>query len=348
MSDASPNVSAKSLRDRLVGSVMRCWYGDGRWTRLLLPLTWLFKWVAHRRCRKIIDSERWRPEVPVVVVGNISVGGTGKTPVVAALVKALQHKGYRPGIASRGFGAGYRDSPLLVTPETNPSVAGDEPVMLAQQLHVPVMVDPDRVSAARALIEHSGCNLIITDDGLQHYHLQRHVEIVVIDGQRMLGNGLCLPAGPLREPPERLQTVDQVLVNGRPEGDLNVPFDCFYLETGDLLPVGCTDHSAPEAETVHAVAGIGNPERFFKTLESLGFTVIPHVFPDHHGFIPADIQFNDDLPVLMTGKDAVKCRGFAGPDTWYLPVQAHIQEAVLDKICQLIETKGPQLRSKTG
>ena len=176
---------------------------------------------------------------------------------------------------------------------------------------------------------------------LQHYRLQRHVEIVVIDGQRMLGNGLCLPAGPLREPPERLQAVDQVLVNGRPSSDLPVDFDCIYLEAADLVPVGCSDCAPPEAGTVHAVAGIGNPERFFQTLESLGFRVIPHAFPDHHPFAPDDIVFHDDLPVLMTAKDAVKCRSFAGSNAWYLPVQAHIPEAVLNKIIQLVETKGP-------
>ena len=346
MSTVPSKMSATFWRDRFTRSIMNSWYGSGCWTRLLLPLAALFKWLAHRRCQAMIRSERWQPPVPVVVVGNLSVGGTGKTPVVAALVRLLRQKGYRPGIASRGFGANARDLPLLVTPDTNPAIAGDEPVMLAQQLRVPVMVDPNRVSAAQTLIERNGCNLVITDDGLQHYRLQRHVEIVVIDGQRMLGNGLCLPAGPLREPPERLQTVDQVLVNGRPSGELAVDFDCFYLETADLVPVACTDRSPPKAGTVHAVAGIGNPERFFQTLESLGFSVIPHGFPDHHGFVPDDIAFDDDLPVLMTAKDAVKCRSFAGPNAWYLPVQAHLPEAVLNKIVHLVETKAPDSLSK--
>ncbi|UYM16654.1 tetraacyldisaccharide 4'-kinase [Endozoicomonas euniceicola] len=341
MSTVSSKTSAKSWRDRFSDSVLNCWYGSGRWSLLLLPLTVLFKSLAHRRYWKIIRSDRWQPPVPVVVVGNLSVGGTGKTPVVAALVRSLQAKGYRPGIASRGFRAGAQNLPLQVTSDTNPAIAGDEPVMLAQQLRIPVVVDPDRVSAAKALIENCGCDLIITDDGLQHYRLQRHVEIVVIDGQRMLGNGLCLPAGPLREPPERLQTVDQVLVNGRPTSDLPVDFDCIYMEAGDLVPVGCSDCTPPEAGTVHAVAGIGNPERFFHTLESLGFSVIPHAFPDHHPFAPDDIVFHDNLPVLMTAKDAVKCRSFAGSNAWYLPVQAHIPEAVLNKIIQLVETKGP-------
>lgn len=341
MSLFSSSASTKIWRDRVSDSVMSCWYGDGRWTHLLLPLTSLFKWLAHRRCQKMIRSDRWEPPVPVIVVGNISVGGTGKTPVVAALVKAFQAKGYRPGIASRGFGSRQQGSPLLVTKETNPVIAGDEPVMLAQQLNIPVMVDIDRVSAARALIEHSGCDLVITDDGLQHYKLKRHVEIVVIDGQRMLGNGLCLPAGPLREPPERLGTVDQVLINGFPESDLAFDFDSFHLQTDKLISVVCTDQSPPEAGTVHAVAGIGNPDRFFKTLRSLGYTVIPHAFPDHHPFIQQDLQFGDPLPVIMTAKDAVKCRGFAESNVWFLPVQARLPEVVLEKICQLIETNKP-------
>ena len=165
MSTVPSKTSAKSWRDRFSDSVLNCWYGSGRWSLLLLPLTVLFKWLAYRRYWKIIRSDRWQPPVPVVVVGNLSVGGTGKTPVVAALVRSLQAKGYRPGIASRGFGADTQNLPLLVTSDTNPAIAGDEPVMLAQQLRIPVMVDPNRVSAAKALIENCGCDLIITDDG---------------------------------------------------------------------------------------------------------------------------------------------------------------------------------------
>lgn len=332
--------SSRRWQDWFSDSVLSCWYGSGRWTLLLLPLSWLFKRLARKRCQKYLGAERWEPPVPVVVVGNISIGGTGKTPVVATLVQALLAKGYKPGIASRGFGAQSRNSPLLATPDSNPLVAGDEPVMLAKQLRIPVMVDVDRVTASRALIEQCHCDIVITDDGLQHYRLKRHVELVVIDGQRMLGNQYCLPAGPLREPPERLHSVDQVLVNGQPEGELPVPFDCFYLEVGELCPVGPVECPPPEPGVVHAVAGIGNPERFFKTLKSLGFKVIPHSFPDHHQFMPADLQFGDDRPVLMTAKDAVKCQRFAGANCWYLPVQAHLPAPVLEKIIHLIETKG--------
>lgn len=341
--------SARRWQDRFSDSVLNSWYGKGCWTRLLLPLSWLFSWAANRRRDKYLKSNRWEPPVPVVIVGNISVGGTGKTPVVSSLVKALQSRGYKPGIASRGFGAKGLDYPLTVSRDSDPSLAGDEPVMLAQQLDVPVMVDPNRVSAAQALIEQKGCNLIITDDGLQHYKLKRHVELLVVDGQRMLGNGYCLPAGPLREPPSRMNTVDQVLVNGQPATDLPTDFDCFYLQTDQLLPLLNDQGSdAPEACRVHAVAGIGNPERFFLTLESLGYDVIPHGFPDHHAFQPEDIEFGDGLPVIMTAKDAVKCSQFARQNHWYLPVRASIPEPVLERILSLIETKGPHVRSEQG
>ncbi|MGI9274712.1 MAG: tetraacyldisaccharide 4'-kinase [Endozoicomonas sp.] len=333
-------------KDAFSHSVQQSWYSQGGWTRLLMPLTWLFMLLSRRRRQKYQQSSRWQPTVPVVVVGNISVGGTGKTPVVASLVRELLSKGYRPGIASRGFGASGASCPFLVDMDADPGVAGDEPVMLAQQLKVPVMVDPDRVSAARALIERCDCNLVITDDGLQHYNLQRHVEVLVIDGARLLGNGLCLPAGPLREPVDRLDTVDLVLVNGTPSGDLPAHFDCFYLEPGNLVPLAATESVPPNNGKVHAVAGIGNPERFFQTLESLGFEVIAHPFPDHHDFLPDDLVFPDDLPVVMTAKDAVKCRRFARPGLWYLPVRAHMPETVMKKFMHLIETKGPQRRSE--
>ena len=328
-------------------SVLNSWYGNGWWTRLLLPLAWLYTFVAQRHRKNSLSSVRWVPPVPILIVGNITIGGTGKTPVVSSLVERLVRAGYHPGIASRGFGSGNGVSlPAFVTADSDPSLVGDEPVMLAQQLQVPVMVDPQRVLAAKALIDKNGCDLIIADDGLQHYKLDRHIEVVVIDGQRMLGNGLSIPAGPLREMPKRLKEVDQELINGFPEKQIDSAYDCFYLATDALKQVsGSACSNAPAAGTVvHGVAGIGNPERFFKTLQSLGFKVIPHAFPDHHAFVIADIQFYDKLPVIMTEKDAVKCRHFAQRYHWYLPIRAQVPEAVFKRILTLIETKGPQRR----
>ncbi|WP_422413011.1 MULTISPECIES: tetraacyldisaccharide 4'-kinase [unclassified Endozoicomonas] len=327
-------------------SVLKSWYGRGCWTRLLLPLSFLYARIAQNRRLKLERSERWQSPVPVVIVGNITVGGTGKTPFVASLVAKLIQQGFKPGIASRGFGAGKGiHLPAEVLPDSDPALVGDEPVMLAQQLNIPIMIDPDRVSAAKALIEQKNCNLIIADDGLQHYNLDRHVELVVIDGQRMLGNGLILPAGPLREPPGRLREVDQVLINGEPSGTLDCHSEHFSLEPGVLKPVNGQKADLPPASgKIHAVAGIGNPERFFRTLEKLGYEVIPHPFPDHYGFRKEDFQFRDNLPVIMTAKDAVKCSAFAESRFWFLPVQAQVPEPVFERILTLIETRGPQSR----
>ncbi|WP_257291574.1 tetraacyldisaccharide 4'-kinase [Endozoicomonas sp. ONNA1] len=328
-------------------SVLNSWYGRGFWTRLLLPLSFLYARIARNRRMKLEHSERWRSPVPVIIVGNITVGGTGKTPFVASLVARLIRQGFKPGVASRGFGADKSiQLPAEVLPESDPALVGDEPVMLAQQLNVPIMVDPDRVSAAKALIEQKNCNLVIADDGLQHYNLDRHVELVVLDGQRMLGNGLNLPAGPLREPPGRLREVDQVVINGKPSGVVDCHFDCFFLEPDALRPVnGKNTDQPPVSGKVHAVAGIGNPERFFRTLEKLGYEVIPHPFPDHYGFRKEDFQFRDNLPVIMTAKDAVKCSAFAESRFWFLPVRARVPETVFERILTLIETNGPQSRS---
>ncbi|WP_252176212.1 tetraacyldisaccharide 4'-kinase [Endozoicomonas sp. 4G] len=331
----------------LSDSVLNSWYGSGFWTRLLLPLSFLFTRIARNRRVKLERSERWQSPVPVVIVGNITIGGTGKTPFVASLVARLIQQGFRPGIASRGFGAGRGiHLPAEVLPESDPALVGDEPVMLAQQLNIPIMVDPDRVCAAKALIERKNCNLVIADDGLQHYNLDRHVELVVIDGQRMLGNGLSLPAGPLRESPDRLREVDQVVVNGEPSGALDCQFESFFLEPGALKPVNGQNTGQPPASgKVHGVAGIGNPERFFRTLETLGYEVIRHPFPDHYAFGKEDFQFHDHLPVIMTAKDAVKCSAFAEARFWFLPVQARVPETLFERILKLIETKGPKSRS---
>ncbi len=279
--------------------------------------------------------------MPVMVVGNITVGGTGKTPLVASLVKGLQQRGYSPGVVSRGFGANTDAYPVAVTSDSDPRQVGDEPVMLAHQLQVPVVVDPDRVSAAQFLCEQYACDLIIADDGLQHYNLRRHLELLVLDGRRMLGNGYCLPAGPLREPPERLNTVDMVFSNGQPGTDPGVPYTCFNLVPQSLRPVSqgveASADELPKACRVHGVAGIGNPGRFFTTLADQGFDVIPHAFPDHYQFTGADIAFGDGLPVIMTAKDAVKCRLFAQSQHWYLPVATDLPDSVLDTIANLIE-----------
>ena len=322
----------------------RVWYGQGLWLRavaaLLWPLALLFGGVtaARRALYRAGLLRSHRVGAPVIVVGNISVGGVGKTPLVAHLVERAQALGLTPGVVSRGYGGAPGKWPLLVAPETPPSCCGDEPKMLAERTGAPVCVHPDRVAAARCLVE-QGVDCIIADDGLQHYRLARDAELAVIDSARGLGNGLLLPAGPLREPPRRLRQVDLTVSRGGVRsGSLTM-----QVRGEQLVPL---QGGKPEAladwatRSVHAVAGIGNPQRFFEGLRLAGLHVSPHPFPDHYGFVEADFDFDDGQPLIMTEKDAVKCRAFARPNWWVLPVGASFSadhtaqlDALLRRVC---------------
>ena len=311
------------------------WYNKTSWTRLLSPLAWIFSSIASFRRHRI---EPWQPTVPVIVVGNINVGGTGKTPLVAWIAAQLEAKGHKPGIVSRGYGGKSQQYPLAVNRYSDTAEAGDESVMLARKIDCPIVVDPDRCRAVKHLLEEYDCDVVISDDGLQHYALGRAVEIAVIDAKRGLGNGLCLPAGPLREPPSRLAEVDMVVVNGSDEIDLAVPYVRMVIEVNGVLRLSDSigDSAEPESLTVHGVAGIGHPERFFDTLKHLGYEVIEHRFEDHHRFKLTDLTFGDSLPVIMTEKDAVKCRQL-GTDQihhnfWYVDVTVAPDEDFLPKL----------------
>jgi len=275
--------------------------------------------------------------VPVIIVGNISVGGTGKTPLVTWLVDVLRTHGYAPGIVSRGYGGQATHWPQQVRVDSDPRMVGDEAVLLAQRCRCPMAVSPNRVDAAEALLEHTDCDIIVADDGLQHYALGRDMEIAVVDGVRRFGNQHCLPAGPLREPLSRLASVNAVVTNGVP-GVREYRMD---LVPGTLRNLQSTQKKATlksfAGKTVHAIAGIGNPARFFRQLETQGMTVIEHPFPDHHPFAREDIVFEDDLPVLMTEKDAVKCQEFAGEQHWCVPVDAKLDERIIPLILRLIK-----------
>ena len=295
----------------------------------LLPLSWLFSLlvVLRRQAYKAGVLRSYHLPVPVIVVGNISVGGTGKTPLVTWLVKTLQQQGYRPGVITRGYGGQAQEWPQWVSAESDPVMVGDEPVLLAQRCSCPIVAAPDRVLVARALLDKSDCNILISDDGLQHYRLQRDIEIVVIDGARRFGNGCALPAGPLREPISRLQQVDYVVANGAAaSGEVEM-----QLLPGALRSLQDYNKSAPltdfHGQKIHAVAGIGNPSRFFELLKRSGLSVIEHPFPDHHDFAEDDLAFGDGLLVLMTEKDAVKCRRYADERMWYLPVEAQLDDS---------------------
>jgi tetraacyldisaccharide 4'-kinase len=313
-------------------SLQRRWYGGGSPPWWTLPLESLYRHAVQRRARRFRDdpSAVVRLPVPVVVVGNITVGGTGKTPLIVALAEAMAARGFTPGVVSRGYGGSER-GPYLLAPDDDPAKVGDEPCLIRQS-GVPVAIGRQRPEAARLLVG-AGCDLVLADDGLQHHRLGRDVEICVLDGERRLGNGHLLPAGPLREPADRLANVDFVVVNGGEPAAGEVPM---RLEGGIAVNMRDPSLTAPLADfagrPAHAVAGIGNPARFFASLAGHGIAVHGHPFADHHAFTRDDFTFADGCPVLMTDKDAVKCRGFARPNWWRVPVRAWLPESFHDAL----------------
>lgn len=302
------------------------WYSDRPPPFWLLPFSWLYGLIARRRRVRLTAQAQHQP-VPVIVVGNISLGGTGKTPFVIWLIKRLREWGYNPGVISRGYGGAAVQYPLQVHGETKAEYCGDEPLLMARRLNVPVVVDPDRSAAAAYLLrQNPDVNVLVADDGLQHYRLARDLEICIVDGTRGLGNGALLPAGPLRELPSRLQEVPLTVVNGGRWCGESPKHAVMHLRMNQAHDFSGAEEpmSRFKGQVVHAVAGIGHPERFFAQLRWQGIKVIPHPFPDHHAFTVADFNFGDSLPVLMTEKDAVKCAPFAQPHWRFVPVEAEI------------------------
>lgn len=314
------------MRSEMELKLNSIWYGDRPvpfWLRALTPLyragNLLDRWLNTRRRPEDLASAL------IIVVGNITVGGSGKTPLVIRLCQLLQQAGFRPGVVSRGYGR--RDKRLrLVSPTSRTETVGDEPLLIAQRAGVPVIVAVDRCEAVRMQLQ-QGVDVIISDDGLQHYRLPRTLEICVIDGKRGFGNGLLIPAGPLREPLERLASFDTLIVNGESElfGE-DVPTTTMTLEAGLLRSMddGQSWRLAQFAGCrANAVAGIGNPGRYFDLLRSARIKVIEHHFPDHHAFSAADFERMDhSLPILMTEKDALKCKNLGLKNAWFLSVEA--------------------------
>ncbi|WP_415888294.1 tetraacyldisaccharide 4'-kinase [Neptuniibacter sp. SY11_33] len=324
------------------------WYSKKPAPCTLKPFSALYRFLANRK--KNADLQQaWVAPVPVIIVGNISVGGTGKTPLTISLVERLKREGYKPGLISRGYKSKATQFPFDVTTAESPELSGDEPYMLAQRCQCPVIIDPNRPAAAQYLLDNYECDLIISDDGLQHYRLDRDIEIVVIDGERGLGNRALMPAGPLREEPDRLRSVDLIVSNGRLQSKIAEATSIEEMVLQPTVLKNCLTDEELSLDTlcgrqVHAVAGIGNPQRFFNTLEQeLKVTVIPHAKPDHSFYTVDDFQFGDDHPVVMTEKDAVKVTEFAESHCWYLQIKAQLPEMfytqLLDKLKIAIANK---------
>ncbi|NHQ86609.1 tetraacyldisaccharide 4'-kinase [Iodobacter sp. HSC-16F04] len=302
----------------------RIWYTSRHpLSYLLRPLAWIFAGLGtlRRALFRVGFKQSIRLPVPVIVVGNITAGGTGKTPLTLYLARQLQSLGYRPGIVSRGYG-GKAQQPLCVSGGSDPLICGDEPILLARS-GVPVYVFSDRAAAGQALL--SACpdvDVLLCDDGLQHYRLQRDIELCVVDGERGFGNGALIPAGPLREPVSRLKKLDAVIVNGRND---SISHPCLFqmsLQPGVLYSPVYAPRHAWQGLRVAAVCGIGNPARFFNTLKTLGLVFSEHAFADHHAFVAADLPDADII--VVTEKDAVKLAVLADVRIWVLPVIAEL------------------------
>jgi tetraacyldisaccharide 4'-kinase len=306
---------------------------------LLWPLSWVYRSAMAVRAGAYRSGwfSTHRFDVSVIVVGNISVGGTGKTPIVAAIANHLREHGWSPGIVSRGYGGKAKNWPQAVTPTSSPNLVGDEPVLLARRTHCPVVVAPDRPEAVRRLLAENNCDVVISDDGLQHLALHRDVEIAVVDTEFRLGNGFCLPAGPLREPASRLDELDYVICDGKDD-----PGYHYTLEGDTAVNLADTELRRPLVDfsnaTVHAVAGIGRPSRFFEFLRRSGLEVVEHPFPDHHRFSATDLAFTGDDVVLMTQKDAVKCESVATGNMWYVPVDAMLDTVFYNELIERLNS----------
>ena len=313
--------------------VVDSWYKKSLWLYLLYPFALIFSYLTTRRRRKYIKNinESYKADVPIIVVGNLTIGGTGKTPLVKHIAIELIERGYKPGIVSRGYGGKFKET-LQVKEDSSVKETGDEAQILAK-LNLPFYLDKNRVRAVKTLIKNHDCDVIISDDGLQHYSMARDIEIAVIDGKRRFGNNLTFPAGPLRESIKRLKSVDFIVNNSGPTEEdeflMSVsPSKFVHLKSGKSYSVD----NWPMHKQIHAVAGLGNPGRFFDLLEKLGFEIIRHPFPDHHNFISSDMFYLDHLPIVMTEKDASKCKDLDINKIWYLTIDADVSNKFIDKL----------------
>lgn len=321
--------------------LVKAWHTKAWWLWLLLPLSLLFRFIVYirRSILRILFQGRGF-SAPVIVVGNITVGGSGKTPLIIALATAFANRGLSVAIVSRGYGGQAPSYPLQVELDTAVEYCGDEPLLIRQKLantDCSIVVDPNRNRAVNAVLQQHNCDLVLCDDGMQHYRLHRDAEIAVVDGSRGFGNGFCLPAGALREPISRLASTTFVAVNGERHFDNNIDSDLNYslqpvcfrqLSTGQIASVDKWQLS----KTVHAIAAIGNPQRFADSLKSLGLEVILHAIDDHQHLTADDLKFDDDFPVIITAKDAVKQRYCSDPNIWVLEVDVTLPEQFVNHV----------------
>ena len=318
--------------------VVDSWYNKSIWLYLLYPFSLLFSYLTSRRRRKFLKDKNksYKSEIPIIVVGNLTIGGTGKTPLVKYIATELINRGYKPGIVSRGYGGKFKET-LKVDENTSVKETGDEAQILSK-LNIPFYIDKNRVRAVDKINKNHDCDVIISDDGLQHYKMKRNIEIAVIDGKRRFGNKLTFPAGPLRESIKRLDSVDFIVNNTGPTEEkeflMNIsPSEFVHLKSGKSYKID----EWPMHNQVHAVAGLGNPGRFFDLLGKLGFDIIRHPFPDHHNFLSSDIFYLDHLPIVMTEKDASKCKDFDNNRIWYLKIDADVNNKFIDQLQNKLE-----------
>ncbi len=333
--------------------IVKAWYRKSPWLYLLIPFAVLYRFLARRRRSRLEAKRHIDPRwPPVIVIGNITVGGTGKTPLIISLARALSNLGLQPGIVSRGYGGHPKHTPCEVSALSSVEEMGDEAVMIRRSVDCPMVVDPNRVRAINALLQAHPCDVILSDDGLQHYAMHRDLEVVVLDGERLFGNGMRLPAGPLREGRSRLREVDYVVVNGGERAHWQREIDAIggtptpgtmllratqwvNINTGARVALG--DLPVAADGSLHALAGIGNPQRFFNNVRALGYEPLCHPFPDHYRYAPQDLAFKPKDTVVMTHKDAVKCEGFATQNYWYLDVELDLEDALSESLIKDIQ-----------
>ncbi len=319
--------------------IEKVWYSKNIFSLLLSPISLIYISIIYLRYTlyQLGLISITKINVPTIVIGNIVAGGTGKTPLVIWLAKHFKDKGFLPGIVSRGYGGTYLSNIELVKPTSNPLLVGDEPVIIARNTNCPVIVAKKRAKGAKKLVEKYNCNIILCDDGMQHYSLARDIEIAVIDGQRRFGNNYCFPAGPLREPKSRIFKAD-LIVSKYNARTCEHKMDYTYHQLVSLNELSKTiPISDLHGMTVHAIAGINNPDHFFSYLRSHKLELIIHKFPDHYSYTEDDVKFDDNFPVVMTEKDAVKCLNYSSDKHWYIPISAELSKSF---VCDLDKLMG--------